>query len=410
MTTEAAARRWPEALRSLRHRDFRRFWFGLIISVVGTWMQMVAQGWLVLKLTDSPLYLGLVGACGSLPMLVFALPAGVAADRFTKQRLLIITQSLAMVQAFVLAGLVHFGVVRIWHVMALAACLGTVNAFDMPTRHAMVLDLAAREDVLNAVALNSSAFNSGRIVGPAVAGLLVARAGMAGCFFINGLTFFATIIALLTIRPRPPRAVLDGDLVRHIKDGLAWVRDNRHATWLLALTAVSSIFAMPYTTLMPIFARDVLGVGPQGFGFLMSASGLGALTSALALTAFGSKWRLGLLTSIGSFSFPLALLLVSMAPVYALAAACIYFTGVGMMLFNAVSNTILQKTPPDALRGRVMSLRTFFFAGLGPVGNLQIGVTGEWLGARGAIALGAAACLAMAALAWWRAPEVRRTE
>ena len=373
-------------------------------------MQNVGQGWLVLKLTNSPLYLGLVGACGAAPMLLLALPAGVVADRFTKQRILLLTQSLAMLQAFALAGLVYAGVVQVWHVMLLAASLGAVNALDMPTRHAMVLDLVSREDALNAVSLNSTAFNSGRIIGPAVAGLLVAKAGMAGCFFINGFTFLAVIIALLLITPRPPRAALEGPLCRQIGDGLAWVRTQPVILWLLAITAVSSLFAMPYATLMPIFARDIFHVGPEGFGFMMSAAGVGAILSAVTLTAYGHRWPLGLLVTIGSFLFPLALLGLALAPRYGLAIVSLFVMGLGMMLFNAVSNTVLQRTPPDALRGRVMSLRTFFFAGLAPLGNLQIGVAGEWFGVRSAVALGGIVCLATAALACWRAPHLRRAE
>ncbi|HUU54565.1 MAG TPA: MFS transporter, partial [Armatimonadota bacterium] len=203
-------RQWPAPLRSMRHRDFRRFWFGLIVSVVGTWMQMAAQAWLVYELTDSPLALGLVGACGTAPMLLFSLPAGVVADRLSKRNILLVTQSVAMLQAFALAALVYSGAVQVWHVMVLAAFLGTSNSFDMPARHAMVIELAGREDVLNAVSLNSSAFNSGRIVGPALAGVLIGAVGTAVCFLINGVSFVATIIALAGIAPRPPRPEAQG--------------------------------------------------------------------------------------------------------------------------------------------------------------------------------------------------------
>ena len=401
---------WPVALRSLRHRDFRRFWIGMLISVIGTWMQITAQGWLVYDLTKSALYLGIVGACASLPMLLFSLPAGVIADRFSKHRIVFITQSLAALQAGVLALLVYSGVVKVWHVMALAAMLGVVNAFDMPTRQSMVLDLVEREDIFNAVSLNSSAFNSGRVIGPSVAGMLLAAAGMRGCFLINALSFLPLIVILATIRPRPPQALTEGSMLEHIGSGVRWVRGHSVALALLALTGLASLFAMPYATLMPMFAREIFHLGPTGYGFLMSAPALGALVAATAMTAIGHRLRLGAITVLGSFIFPLALMLLGRAPSYLVAMVILFIIGFGMMSFNTTSNTMLQKEPPDELRGRVMGLRTFVFAGMAPLGNLQIGAMAQWLGPRWAVAIDGAICLVAAATAWWRAPELRRSE
>jgi len=401
---------WPMALRSLRHRDFRRFWIGMLISVIGTWMQITAQGWLVYDLTKSALYLGIVGACASLPMLLFSLPAGVIADRFSKHRIVFITQSLAALQAGVLALLVYSSVVKVWHVMALAAMLGVVNAFDMPTRQSMVLDLVEREDIFNAVSLNSSAFNSGRVIGPSVAGMLLAAAGMRGCFLINALSFLPLIVILATIRPRPPQALTEGSMLEHIGSGVRWVRGHSVALALLALTGLASLFAMPYATLMPMFAREIFHLGPTGYGFLMSAPALGALVAATAMTAIGHRLRLGAITVLGSFIFPLALMLLGRAPSYLVAMVILFIIGFGMMSFNTTSNTMLQKEPPDELRGRVMGLRTFVFAGMAPLGNLQIGVMAQWLGPRWAVAIDGAICLVAAAAAWWRAPELRRSE
>jgi MFS family permease len=397
-------------LRSLRHRDFRRFWIGLVISVTGTWMQAAAQGWLVYDLTKSPLYLGIVGACGALPILLFSLPGGVIADRFSKHRIVFITQSLSALQAVVLALLVYTGVVRVWHVMVMAATLGVVNAFDMPTRQSMVLDLVEREDIFNAVSLNSSAFNSGRVIGPSVAGVLLAAAGMAGCFFINALSFLPLIVILATIRPRRPRPVGAGSMLAHIGSGLRWARGHSVAVALLALTGLASLFAMPYATLMPLFASGVYHVGPRGYGFLMSAPAVGSLLAASAMAALGHRFRLGPITMLGSFVFPLALILLGGAPSYAIAVAVLFLLGLGIMAFNMTSNTILQKEPPDELRGRVMGLRAFVFAGMAPLGNLQIGAVAQWLGPRWAVAIDGAICLAAAAIAWWRAPGLRRTE
>jgi len=397
------------AFRSLRHRDYALFWVGMIVSVMGTWMQMMAQGWLVLKLTNSPLYLGIVAAFGTAPMLLFTLFAGAIADRFRKRNIVLLTQTLAMVQAFIFAGLVYTGVIHVWHVMLLAAVLGTINAFDMPTRQAMVLELVTREDALNAVSLNSSGFNAGRIIGPALSGILIEKAGIAGCFFINGVSFLAIIFALLLIRARPPATHVRGGMIEQIAGGVAWVKAQPVVLSLLALTAVSGIFAMPYGTLMPAFARDIFHGGPREYGLLLSSAGLGALVSAGVLVGLGHRWRVGRLVTSGALLFPVALMAVALAPRYRLAVCALFFTGVGLMLFNVVANTMLQTAPPDSLRGRVMSLRAFVFAGMAPIGNLQIGAVAQWQGPRFALALGGAACLVSALAVAWRVPGLRRS-
>ena len=399
--------RWPTFIRSLRHRDFRRFWIGLLISVSGTWMQTTAQGWLVWQITGQPIYLGLVGACGTVPMLLLTLPAGVIADRYSKHRIVVVTQTLAMAQAFVLAALVYTGKVHVWHVMVLAVLLGLVNAFDMPARQAMVMDLVGREDLFNAISLNSGAFNSGRIIGPTVAGILVARVGMAPCFFVNALSFLPIILALATLRPRPVRPPAEGSFKRQIGDGLRWVRGHDVAFALLILTAISGVFAMPYTSLMPAFAEKVLGAGPERYGLLMSAPAVGAFATVFVIAWLERRVRLGVAVTVGTFIFPIALMLFSVVPNFPAALGCLALTGVGMMCFNMVSNTMLQKEPPDELRGRVMSLRAFVFAGLAPLGNLQIGAMGQWFGARIAIGVGAAVCLLAAAVTTWRVPQLR---
>lgn len=381
-----------------------------MISVIGTWMQNAAQGWLVWELTNSPVYLGIVGACGSLPILLFSLPGGVIADRFSKHRVVFVTQTLAAAQALVLALLVYTGVVRVWHVMLMAACLGVINAFDMPTRQSMVMDLVEREDIFNAVSLNSSAFNSGRVIGPSVAGVLLAAAGMAGCFLINALSFVPLIVILTTIRPRRTAAGVNGKMVDSIRDGVHWVRGEPVASALLVLTAAASLFGMPYATLMPLFAEGIFHTGPRGYGFLMSAPALGSLLAAGMMTAMGHRFRLGAITAMGAVFFPIALLLLSVAPSYGIAVAFLFLTGLGMMSFNATSNTMLQKSPPPELRGRVMGLRSFLFAGMAPAGNLWIGVAAQLLGPRMAVAAGGTVCLLSAGAALWRVPGLRRSE
>lgn len=383
---------------------------GLIISVTGRWMQQAAQAWLVYDLTDSALALGLVGACSTLPILVLTLPAGVLADRISKRNILLVTQTLAMMQALALATLTFSGIVQVWHVMLLALFLGVANSLDMPARHAMVVELAGRDDLLNAVSINSSAFNAARIVGPAAAGLLISVTGTAGCFLINGLTFLALIFALVGIRPKQPSGEARGPMLPQIRDGLSWAKGHPIARTVLAMIAMTSIFAMSYGTLLPVFARDVFDAGSRGYGFLMSAYGLGALTSAVTLTAFGHRWRLGLLVTGGSLFFPLALMCFSVSPAYGIAMGSLFLTGAGMMVFNAVANTMLQKLSPDSMRGRVMSMRTLLFAGMMPIGSLQMGAIGEWLGPRAAVGIGAAVCMIAALTAWRFVPALRRSD
>jgi predicted MFS family arabinose efflux permease len=373
-------------------------------------MQMAAQSWLVYDLTDSPIWLGIVGASGTVPMLLFSLPAGVVADRFSKRNILLVTQSAAMLQAFALAALTHFGVIHVWHVMVLAALLGTSNAFDMPARQSMVIELSSREDLLNAVSLNSSAFNAGRIVGPAVGGLLIASVGTATCFLINGISFVATIVALAGIAAREPRPEAKGPMLLQIRSGLRWAKEQPLVKGLLAMIATASVFAMSYATLLPVFARDVFHMGAQAYGFLLSSYAVGALMSALLLTALGHRWPLGRLVATGAYWFPFALAALALAPRYRLAVVALFLAGAGLMLFNATTNTMLQRLSPDELRGRVMSMRTLLFAGMMPLGAMQMGALGEWLGPRAAVGIGAAVCLAAAITVSCRVPGLRQSE
>jgi MFS family permease len=373
-------------------------------------MQTVAQAWLVHELTPSVWALGVVGALRMLPTLFLSLSAGVVADRFSKRNILLVTQTVSMLQAFALAALVYSGLIQVWHVMVLATLLGVVQSFDMPTRQAMVIEVSSREDVLNAVSLNSSAFNAGRFVGPAVAGLLIAARGTGDCFLINGVSFIATIIALWGIAPRRPTLQASGHMLAQIRDGLVWVKGQPVAKGLLVMIGVTSIFAMTYATLLPVFAEDIFQMGPAGYGFLFSSYAAGALTSAVLLTALGHKRSPGTLVTLGSYWFPFSLAGLALAPTYGAGVVALFLTGVGLMLFNAVSNTMLQTLSPDELRGRVMSIRTLLFAGMMPLGSLQMGALGEWLGPRAAVGIGAAVCMIAALTAWHRTPALRRSD
>jgi len=372
-------------------------------------MQTAAQAWLVWELTDSAWMLGVVGALRMVPTLVLSLPAGAVADRFAKRNILLVTQTVAMLQALALAALVYSGLIHVWHVMVLATLLGIVQSFDMPSRHAMVIEVSSREDVLNAVSLNSSAFNAGRIVGPAVAGMLISARGTADCFLINGISYIATIIALWGIAPRRPTVLASGRMLTQIRDGLVWVKGQPVARGLLAMIGVTSLFAMTYATLLPVFAEKVFGMSSAGYGFLLSSYAAGALTSAVLLTAFGHIRPPGKLVTLGSYWFPFSLAGLALAPSYGMGVVALFLTGVGLMLFNAVSNTMLQTLSPDELRGRVMSMRTLLFAGMMPAGSLQMGALGQWLGPRAAVGIGAAVCLLAAVAACVLLPQLRRS-
>src|SRR5688500_3102768 len=282
MTDAGGARRY--GFGALAHRNFRLFLFGQTISLTGTWMQSVAQGWLVLLLTNSPFYVGLVSALGSLGVLLFTLYAGIIADRTDKRRVVVITQTLQMLQAFALAALVWSGNITVGTVMLLAAFLGVVSAFDIPTRQSFLVEMVGKQDLMSAIALNTSVFNLTRVIGPVMAGLLIGAKGVAICFFLNGVSYLAVIVGLLAMRLPPwrPTAAV-GTAWQGFREVVAFLRADRRVSTLVVLTAVISIFGFPYLVLLPVFARDVLGIGATGYGMLSAAVGFGALTGALGV-------------------------------------------------------------------------------------------------------------------------------
>jgi MFS family permease len=391
------------ALRSLRHRDFALFWFGLLVSSIGSWMQNLAQGWLVYELTHRKDYLGFVGAAGTLPILFLTLPSGVIADRFNKRRITIITQTLLAAQALALAILAYYEIVRPWHVLLLASFAGLANALDVPARQAMTIELVGRDDLLNAVALNSSAFNSARIVGPSIAGILIAAgtgspvSKPALCFLINSISYLAVIVSLLIIRPKPVKGSSRTEpMLVQIREGIAFARRNVLIRSLLVLTGFASVFALQYPTVLPAFAKDVLKVDSRGLGAMMSAAGLGALSAAIFVAALGHLFKPKAMVILGSILAPSGILALSASHNFVLSIGCLVFTGFGMMLFLAVSNTIVQVASPDELRGRMLSLRTLVFMGLSPLGALQIGTVAQHLGVQTSMAGGGIICIAAA--------------
>jgi predicted MFS family arabinose efflux permease len=394
----------PSGLRALRHRDFRVFFAGQAVALVGSWMQQVAQAWLVLSLTNSPLRLGLVGSLNFLPILLFALVGGAVADRLPKRRLLVMTQSLLACQTLTLAALIVTGRVRYWHVCVLALVWGIANTVDLPVRQAFVVELAGRADVTSAVALNSAAFNLARIVGPAAAGLLIARAGVAPAYFINASAFVVVIVTLLLIRARgapAPRAI-DTTLGHEIREGVAYALRTRRIVLLLAILFVVSITVFNYSIYVPLLARQVLGRGPEGFGLLMASVGVGAVCGALTLGALRAP-SLTLLFTTGFLSCA-GLVIMSVIDRFGVAAVALFALGWISVMVVAGCQVALQLAAPDRLRGRIMSLHTFIYGGVFPFGAFTVGSISEHWGVPWAYRVAGVFGLStlLLVLTWWR--------
>lgn len=393
---------------ALTHRDFRLFLIGQIISLSGTWMQSVAQGWLVYSLTKSPYYLGMVAAAGSLPVLLFTFAGGVVADRYPKRRLLLITQTLSILPALLLGLLTSMGVVNVWHVAVLAALLGTINAVDVPTRQAFLIEMVGKGHVVNAIALNSAAFNGSRIIGPVIAGVSIAYVGLPACFFINAASFIAVIIALAMMEAEgEPTAMADG-VVREFMKGVDFIRSHHEIMRVIMLIGIFSLVGIPYISLLPVFAEEVLHSGPRGLGFLAGASGVGALTAALGIAAKGDISDKSRFMSVAAICFSTALLGFSLSSIFWISMLVIMIGGWGIVSYLAGANSYIQISVPDELRGRVMSVYSFVFLGLAPVGNAIMGAVADVIGTTRAVSLGALICLIASVIFWQtasRTPE-----
>lgn len=386
-----------DTFRALRHRDYRLFFVGQFVSLVGVWIQSVAQSWLVYRLTGSAVLLGIVGFAAQIPTFLVAPWGGAAADRFPRRSILLATQTASMALALALAALTLTGAVRVTHVLVLATLLGVVNAFDLPTRQAFVIELVGREDLVNAIALNSSLFNGARAIGPAIAGVLVARYGEGWCFLINGASYLAVLGGLLAIRPRAPaRPGPEGSTLARIVAGWRYAASVRPVRALLLLVGVVSLTGVPYAVLMPIFADRVLGGGAAALGLLMACSGAGALAGALTLASRRGVAGLGRWVATSAAGFGAALLLFSLSRTLWLSAALLVPAGFFLVSQMASSNTLLQSVVPERFRGRVMSLYTMMFMGMMPFGALAAGTAaGRW-GAPLTVAAGGAVALAAA--------------
>jgi MFS family permease len=395
-------------LRSLRHRNYRLFFFGQLISLIGTWMQTVAQSWLVYRFTGSAELLGLVGFVSQFPVFLLAPFGGVLADRHNRHRIIIGTQAVSMGLALVLAFVTLSGLVQIWHIMVLAALLGMVNAIDIPTRQTFIVDMVGREDLPNAIALNSSMVNGARIAGPAIAGILVAAIGEGWCFLANALSYIAVIAGLLRMRvagvsrPKAPASAF-----AHIAEGFSFVARTAPVRALLLLLGTVSLVAMPYSVLMPVFADRILGGGASTLGLLMGSTGVGALAGALLLAARSGLKGLGLWIAMSTTGFGAALILFSQSHVLWLSIALLFPVGLCMMLQMAASNTLIQAMVPDRLRGRVMAVYSMMFMGMAPIGALLAGMLADRLGAPTVVALGGAVALLMGGVFAYRLPKLR---
>ena len=398
----------PVTLRALRHRNFQLFFSGQLISLVGTWMQTIAESWLVYRLTGSSLLLGAVGFSSQIPVFLVAPLGGIVADRYNRQRVVIGTQVCSMVLAGIYAALTLSGRIRIWEIFVLAALLGVVNAFDIPGRQAFLMDMVGREDLMNAIALNSSMFNGARIIGPAIAGILVAKIGEGWCFFANSVSYIAVIAGLLMmqISRAAPRAAAASPIA-HIMEGFRFVRRTAPIRVILLLLGLVSFVAMPYVVLMPIFADRVLHSGARGLGILMGATGVGALLGALTLASRTGMRGLGKWVAFSCGGFGVFLVLFSFSRTFWLSTALLVPVGFCMMFQMSSSNTLIQAMSPDELRGRVMAVYSMMFMGMAPFGTLLAGALADRLGAPVTVAMGAVAAIGGAAIFGKNLPKIR---
>jgi len=390
---------WRHTFRALRHRNYRLFFWGQLVSLIGTWMQQTAMSWFVYQITNSKLLLGVVAAMGSAPMMLSSIWGGSLADRYPKRSILVATQTAQMICAFFLAAGVWAGFATPLFIIAVAAFNGLAMGFDMPARQAFTVEMTSREDLLNAISLNSSIVNGARVVGPSVAGLLIGVVGVAMCFFLNGLTFVAVIAGLLMMRlppfQRPAHLVSTGE---HAWNGIVYSMKHQRVRTILLLFLAVGVFGWSYTVLMPAFARDVLNRGANGYGILMSASGTGAFIGALVVATYGHLFTPRRLALGGVWLFSAALLGLSLSRNFYLALAFLFVAGFGMLLFFSTSNTVLQTIVPDEMRGRVMGVWSLVFGAMIPLGSLEAGAVAHWLSTSFALGLGAIICAVSAAV------------
>jgi MFS family permease len=402
-----------QTFSALKHRNFRLFFTGQLVSLIGTWMQNTAQAWLVWDMTHSRWLLGAVTAVASAPMLLFSIWGGSIADRHSKRNIVMWTQTAMMILAFTFAGLVWSKHVTTWVILVVAALRGLAVAFDMPARQAFMVEMTSREDLMNAISLNSSIVNGARVIGPSIAGLLIVRIGMGMCFFVDGVSYLAVIVGLRMMRlPKFVKPERSGSGWEHIVEGFKYVWGHRRMKTLLILFSVVGVFGWSYSVLLPAFATDVLKLGAAGYSALLSANGIGALVGALTVASVGHRVNRRFLVFGGLWIFSAMLLLLACVHNFYFALGLLGVSGWGMMLFFSTINTMLQTDASDKMRGRVMGIWALIFGGMMPVGGLEAGTLSQLFGVPVTVAIGALVC-ALAALVTWivvRQKEMKKAE
>lgn len=393
----------PRGLRALSHRDYRLFWIGQLLSRIGTWMQSVGQAWLVLELTNSPFRLGLISTLQFGPVLLFSFVGGVLSDRVAKRKLILATQIAMMLQAFALSGLVWTGHVEYWHVAVLAAIYGVANSLDMPARQAYVVELVGKPDLLNAIALNSAVFNGARVVGPALAGSLIAAYGVGTAFLLNGISFVAVLAALVAMRTDgAPHPGARATMREEIMQSLRYARRTPRILLVLALLLFVSLFVINFNVVVPLIARDVFAAGAHGFGLLMACLGVGAVLGAVGVASAGLRRPSMAMVVVAALVASAGVLGLGFVRSFTLAGAILVVTGMAQIVFTSSVNSTVQVTVPDAMRGRMMSLYVLVFVGVTPLGAFVTGWLAETFGIATACALGGAGGLiAVLVLGWF---------
>jgi MFS family permease len=403
--TNEAKSKFNNPFISLRHKNFRYYWIGMCISLIGTWMQNIAQPWLAYTLTDSPFLLSLIGIAQFTPMLILSLFAGVIIDKVSKKKILLFTQSASMVITLILALLVWTGKVQYWHILLMATCLGIVNTIDMPSRQSIIIELVGKEDLMNGVALNSMVFNLARMVGPAIAGLVMGYVGIAACFFINAISFGAVLISLFFIKLKPVerKPKNDSNVFIEIKDGLKYIYNKKKLLYTILIITIVSTFAPNFNVLVPVFAKQILNQKEQGFGMLMSFMGMGSFIGAMVIATLSKSGPKKIVIYIVPLIVGASLMMIGFTSVYLLTGIWLAITGFFFISFNSSANSSLQLSTSKEYHGRVMSVYTLVGAGSTPFGNLYAGLFAEHFNARiGFIACGGIIIVLMIMLFIWK--------
>ena len=383
---------------SLKHKNFRYYWIGMCISLVGTWMQNIAQPWLAYNLTNSPFLLSLIGVLQFTPVLLFSLFAGVIVDKFSKKRILIITQFSSLIISLILSILIWNGQIQYWHIVVMSTILGVVNTFDMPTRQSMVIELVGKNDLVNAIALNSMAFNIARIIGPSIAGIVMGYAGIASCFFINSISYGAVLISLFFIKSTPVKKKTRNDhkIIEEIKDGLKYIYHNKILLYTLLVMTIIGTFAPNFNVLVPVFAKEILKQNEAGFGILMSFMGFGSFVGAMFMASLSKSGPKKFVIYVVPLIVGAFLFFIGITNIFLVTGVFLAATGFFFIIFTSSANSALQLNSSNEYRGRVMSVYTLVFAGSTPIGNLYAGLFSEHFSARvGFIACGTIIILLM---------------